>query len=34
MPKNIDFDADYFKTLKEGQLIAQSKNLRIWKDFK
>jgi endonuclease YncB( thermonuclease family) len=22
MPKNIDFDADYFKTLKEGQLIA------------
>jgi endonuclease YncB( thermonuclease family) len=34
MPKNIDFDAEYFKTLKEGQLIAQGKNLRIWKDFK
>lgn len=24
-PKNTDFDADYFKTLKEAQLIAQSK---------
>lgn len=34
MPKNIDFDADYFKTLKEAQLIAQSKQARIWKDFK
>lgn len=22
MPKNIDFDADYFKSLKEGQLVA------------
>lgn len=33
-PKNTDFDADYFKTLKEGQLIAQKKQLRIWKDFK
>lgn len=22
MPKNIDFDAEYFKTLKEAQLIA------------
>ena len=34
MPKNIDFDADYYKTLKEAQLIAQTKALRIWKDFK
>ena len=34
MPKNIDFDAEYFKTLKEAQLIAQSKQARIWKDFK
>jgi endonuclease YncB( thermonuclease family) len=34
MPKTPDFDADYFKTLKEAQLIAQSKNLRLWKDFK
>jgi endonuclease YncB( thermonuclease family) len=33
-PKNTDFDADYFKTLKEAQLIAQSKLARIWKDFK
>jgi len=24
-PKNTDFDAEYFKTLKEAQLIAQSK---------
>lgn len=34
MPKTPDFDADYFKTLKEAQLIAQTKSLRIWKDFK
>jgi len=33
-PKNIDFDADYFKSLKEAQLIAQTKHLRLWKDFK
>jgi endonuclease YncB( thermonuclease family) len=33
-PKNIDFDAEYYKTLKEAQLIAQSKNLKIWKDLK
>ena len=33
-PKNTDFEADYFKTLKEAQLIAQSKQVRIWKDFK
>ena len=25
VPKDTDFDADYFKTLKEAQLIAQSK---------
>jgi endonuclease YncB( thermonuclease family) len=33
-PKTTDFDAAYFKTLKEAQLIAQSKQVRIWKDFK
>ena len=33
-PKSTDFDAEYYKTLKEAQLIAQSKQLRIWKDFK
>jgi staphylococcal nuclease domain-containing protein 1 len=33
-PKTIEFDAEYYKTLKSAQLIAQSKNLRIWKDFK
>lgn len=33
-PKNTDFDADYYKTLKEAQLIAQSKQAKLWKDFK
>lgn len=34
IPKTTDFDADYYKTLKEAQLVAQSKALRIWKDYK
>lgn len=34
LPKGSDFDAEYYKTLKEAQLVAQSKQLRIWKDFK
>lgn len=33
-PKTQDFDADYFRSLKEAQFIAQSKQLRLWKDFK
>jgi endonuclease YncB( thermonuclease family) len=34
IPKNIDFDAEYYRKLKEAQLIAQTKRLRIWKDYK
>jgi endonuclease YncB( thermonuclease family) len=34
IPKNIDFDAEYYRKLKEAQLIAQTKKLRIWKDYK
>jgi len=33
-PKTTEFDAEYYKTLKEAQLLAQSKRLRIWKDLK
>jgi staphylococcal nuclease domain-containing protein 1 len=33
-PKSTEFDADYYKSLKEAQLIAQAKQVRIWKDFK
>lgn len=34
LPKGTDFDADYYKTLKEAQILAQTKQLRIWKDYK
>ena len=34
MPKNIDFDSEYYKYLKEAQIVAQAKKMRIWKDFK
>jgi hypothetical protein len=33
-PKTQDFDADYFRTLKEAQVIAQNKSLRLWIDYK
>jgi len=33
-PKNLDIDADYFKQLKEAQLLGQTKRVGIWKDFK
>jgi staphylococcal nuclease domain-containing protein 1 len=33
-PKNTEFDTEYYRSLKEAQLIAQSKQLRLWKDFK
>jgi len=34
IPKTTDFDAEHYKKLKEAQLIAQGKRLRIWKDLK
>jgi hypothetical protein len=33
-PKTQDFDADYFRSLKEAQVIAQNKSLRLWIDYK
>lgn len=33
VPKNTDFDAAYFATLKEAQLVAQKKRVNIWKDY-
>lgn len=32
-PKDSDFDAEYFRELKQAQLIGQSKRAGLWKDM-
>lgn len=32
-PKDSNFDAAYFKDLKQAQLVGQTKHAGIWKDF-
>ena len=32
-PKDSDFDADYFRHLKQGQIIGQSKRAGLWEDL-
>ena len=33
-PKTMNFDAIYYKTLKEAQMVGQGKQAGLWKDFK
>ena len=32
-PKDMDFDAEYFRELKQAQLIGQTKRAGLWKNF-
>lgn len=32
-PKDSDFDADYYRELKQSQLIGQTKRAGVWKDM-